>query len=132
MKTLFTAHALVSWVFGIALLVIPVPLLAAYTITLNPGGSILAQLLGGALLGLGVVSWFARNATPSEALRAIILGDAVISTLGCLVSIYGVLSTVSGALGWLNVVLYGLFAVAFGALATGKIASGKSPVSAHT
>jgi len=132
MKPLFTAHSLVSWVFGLALLVVPVPLLTAYGITLNPGGMIISQLLGGALIGLGVVSWFARRANPSDALRAIILGDVVLSVLGCVVSIYGVLSTVSNALGWVNVLLYGFFAVGFGALAAGKATSGKAPASAHS
>lgn len=132
MKTLFTTHAFISWAFGLALLLVPAALLAAYGITLNPGGTVIARLLGGAFVGLGVVAWFARGAAPSEALRAIILGIAVITTLGCLVSIHGVLSNASNALGWVTVVLYGFFAVGFGTLAGGKAPSGKAPVTAHT
>lgn len=127
MKTLFTAHAFVTWLFGLALLVIPGTMLAAYGITLDPGGTVIARLLGGAFIGLGTVAWFARGAAPSEALRAIILGISVIATLGCLVSIHGVLSGASNALGWVTVLLYGFFAVGFGALAAGK-----APVPAHT
>jgi hypothetical protein len=131
MKTLFTIHAFVSWLFGLALLVVPATLVAGYGITVDPGGTLLARLLGGALIGLGVAAWFARAAAPSEGLRAIILGDAVISILGCLVSIQGTLSGVSNVLGWVNVVIFGFFAVGFGTLAGAKVPSGKTPVPAH-
>jgi len=131
MKNLFTIHALVTCLFGLALLLVPATLLAAYGITPDPGGAVVARLLGGAFIGLGVVAWFARGAAPSDALRAFILGVTVVSTLGCIVSIHGVLSSASNAVGWLNVVLYGFFAVGFGALATGKAPSGRAPLTAH-
>jgi hypothetical protein len=131
MKTLFTVHAFVSWLFGLALLLVPAALVAGYGITVDPGGTLIARLLGGALVGLGVAAWFARGAAPSEALRALILCDAVVSVLGCLVSIQGVLSSVSNSLGWLNVVIFGFFAVGFGTLAAAKAPSGKAPVTAH-
>jgi hypothetical protein len=131
MKILFTAHAFVSWLFGLALLVTPVALLALYGITADPASVLLARLFGGALVGLGVAAWFARVAVPSEGLRALILGDAVISILGCLVCIQGTLSSTSNALGWLNVAIFGFFAVGFGMLAGAKVPSGKAPMTAH-
>jgi hypothetical protein len=127
MKTLFTFHAFVSWLFGLALLLVPVTFLGAYGITVDPGGAAIARLLGGAFIGLGVMAWLTRTVAPSEALRAIILGIAVVATLGTLVSIHGVLSGATNGLGWLTVVLYGFFAVGFGMLAAGK-----APVHAHT
>ncbi len=131
MKTLFTLHAFVSWLFGLALLLIPVALLAGYGITADVGGTLLARLLGGALFGLGVAAWFARGAAPSEALRALILGDAVVSIIGSLVSIHGVLSGGTGVLGWVNVILFGFFAVGFGSLAAAKVPGGKTHLPAH-
>ena len=127
MKTLFTFHAFVTWLFGLALLLVPVAFLGAYGINADPGGAAIARLLGGAFIGLGLMAWLARTAAPSEALRAIILGIAVVATLGTLVSIHGVLSGATNGLGWLTVVLYGVFAVGFGMLAGGKAA-----VHAHT
>ena len=131
MKTLFTIHAFVSWAFGLALLLIPAALLAGYGVTAVPSSILLARLLGGALVGLGVMAWLAHGAAPSEALRAVSLGDTVVSILGCLVSIHGVLSGASNALGWVNVVIFGFFAVGFGALITAKAPAGKTPIVAH-
>jgi len=127
MKILFTIHAFVSWAFALAFLLVPVALLGAFGITLNPGSTIVVRLLGGAFVGLGLMAWLSRHAAPSEGLRAIILGITATATLGCLVSLHGVLSGGSNALGWISVVLYGFFAVGFGTLATGK-----APVAAHT
>ncbi len=131
MKTLFTLHAFVSWLFGLALLLVPGAMGAAYGVGIDPGTTLLARLLGGTLFGLGVIAWFTRGAAPSEALRAVILGDAVLTVLGCLVSIHGVLSGATGALGWVNVILFGFFAVGFGSLAAAKVPGGKTHIPAH-
>lgn len=132
MKTLFTIHAFVSWAFGLALLLIPGALLGGYGVMAVPSNVLLARLLGGALLGLGVMAWLAHRAAPSEGLRAVIWGDAVISIVGCLVSIHGVLSGASNAAGWMNAVIFGVFAVGFGALVTTKATTGKTTIAAHT
>ncbi|HTP50025.1 MAG TPA: hypothetical protein VMK42_04950 [Anaeromyxobacteraceae bacterium] len=120
MKALFTIHAFVSWAFGLAFLLVPIALLKAYGITLNPGSTIVVRLLGGAFVGLGLMAWLSSHVAPAEGLRAIILGITVTAALGCLVSLHGVMSGGSNALGWVSVVLYGFFAVGFGTLATGK------------
>ena len=118
MKFIFSAHAVLSWMFGLILLFVPAAIAAAYGITLNPGTAVLARLIGATFVGLGVLAWLARAAAPSEALRAILLGYAVINTLGCLVSSDAVLSGAGNALGWTIVVLFGFFGVSFGTLAT--------------
>lgn len=131
MKTLFTIHAFVSCAFGLVLLVVPAALLAGYGVTAVPSSILLARLVGGALFGLGVMAWLAHRAAPSEALRAIILGDTVVATLGCVVSIHGVLSSATNGLGWVNVMIFGFFAVGFGMLATAKAPTAKAPIVAH-
>jgi hypothetical protein len=128
MKTpLFTMNALIDWAFGLAFLLIPVELLAAFGITLNPGSIVIVRLLGGAFIGVGVMAWLSRHAAPSEGLRAVTLGIAIICALGCLVSLHAVISGASNTLGWVSVVLYGFFATGFGVLV-----SGKAPIVAHT
>jgi hypothetical protein len=67
---------------------------------------------GGALLGIAVLNWIARNAEPSIARNGVFLGNTV--GFG-LVAIGGVLRQSSGALGigWVFVVINALFAIAF-------------------
>jgi hypothetical protein len=67
---------------------------------------------GGALLGIAVLNWIAREAEPSIARNGVFLGNTV--GFG-LVAIGGVLRQLSGALaiGWVFVLINALFAIAF-------------------
>ena len=78
-----------------------------------PGG-VLAELrqYGGALLGIAVLNWIARNAEPSKAKDGVFVGN----TVGfALVALGGVARQISGAfaIGWVFVAVNALLAVAF-------------------
>jgi hypothetical protein len=75
---------------------------------------------GGALLGIAVLNWVARNAEPSSARNGIALGNAV--GFG-LVALGGVIRQLSGAVavGWLFVFINLLFAISFLALGRMKM-----------
>ena len=76
--------------------------------------TIVAELrqYGGALLGIAVLNWVARNAEASTARNGVFLGNTV--GFG-LVAMGGVLRQLSGAItiGWLFVVINALFAITF-------------------
>lgn len=126
LSVLLTVNAGVSMAFGLALLLVPAELLAAYGVTLTPGTAVVARLFGSALVGYGVVGWLARKAAPSEALRAIVLGYFFGSTVGCVVALHGVLSGATNALGWSTLAIYGLFAVGFGVFHFRKVAEARA------
>ncbi|MGB8647599.1 MAG: hypothetical protein WCF84_20360 [Anaerolineae bacterium] len=67
---------------------------------------------GGALLGIAVLNWIARNAEASKAKDGVFYGNTV--GFG-LVALGGVLRQLSGAMavGWVFVVIHLLFAIAF-------------------
>jgi hypothetical protein len=109
----FTLNAVIAIAFGVAFVIVPSEVLAAYGVTLTPGTALVARLFGAALVGFGVISWFARSAAPSEAVRAIVLGFCIDSFVGCVVALQGQLAGTVNALGWSTVVLYGFFAVAY-------------------
>ena len=110
---LMTVSAVVAVIFGIAFVLASGSLMPLYGATLNPAGTIIAQLFGAALIGFAVVNWFARNAKEGEALRAIVLANLVSDTIGFIVALLGQLSGVVNALGWSTVVIYLLLALGF-------------------
>ncbi|MBI3361183.1 MAG: hypothetical protein HY023_08740 [Chloroflexi bacterium] len=114
LKTLFTINAVVAVVFGIAFAVAPVPLMSLYGGALTPAGTVVAQLFGAALVGFAVISWLARGAAYSDAVRAIVVGFVAGDVVGFVLSLLGQLSGAVNALGWSTVVLYLLLAVGFG------------------
>jgi hypothetical protein len=110
---LMTVSAVVAVIFGIAFVLASGSLMPLYGATLNPAGTIIAQLFGAALIGFAVVNWFARNAKGDEALRAIVLANLVSDTIGFIAALLGQLSGVTNALGWSTVVIYLLLALGY-------------------
>lgn len=110
---LMIVSAVVAVIFGIAFVLASGSLMALYGATLNPAGTVIAQLFGAALIGFAVVNWFARNAKEGEALRAIVLANLVSDTIGFIMALLGQLAGVVNALGWSTVVIYLLLALGF-------------------
>jgi hypothetical protein len=65
-KTLLTINSVLAVVAGIACVLVPAQLLASYGISLVPMGLVIYQFWGAALIGLGMLTWFARNIKESE------------------------------------------------------------------
>ncbi|NCC30488.1 MAG: hypothetical protein EOM24_00520 [Chloroflexia bacterium] len=114
LSNLMAVKSIVCFVFGIPMLLAPVPILIFFGITLDPGGSLIAQLLGAMVILLGTLLWLARNAAASDpALRAIVFAVVVGDTIGFVVLLLGQLAGVTNALGWINVAIWLFFAVSF-------------------
>ncbi len=114
LKTLFVYNAVITFPFGVGLVLWPAFILNLYGVELSPGGSFVAQLLGSALIFVALLCWFTRNSEDSEARRAIVLASFLESTLGCIIVLIAKLSGVINILGWLIVVLYFSIAMGYG------------------
>ncbi len=114
LSTLLTINTIVAGVFGLAFVLVPDTAMSLYGATLSPAGVLVARLFGAALLGYAVLSWFARNASESEARSAIVLAMFVGDALGFVVALLGQLSGVVNAVGWSTVAIYLLLALGFG------------------
>ena len=109
---LFSAAALYLGLVGLGFLLVP-GILVFGALGETPA-IIVAELrqYGGALLGIAVLNWVARNAEPSKARDGVFLGNTV--GFG-LVALGGLLRQLSGAvaIGWLFVLINVLFALTF-------------------
>lgn len=113
MKTL----AVVSAVFGLALLFWPNGLMAMYRAQpLNAPGVYNSMLYGGCLLALAVMNWAASDSSAAEA-RHVVLGTLVANSLGFFIAlIRQVIDQAVPPAAWLNVLLFLVFAILFGYL----------------
>ena len=109
---LFSTAALYLALVGLGFLLVP-GILVFGALGDTPA-IIVAELrqYGGALLGIAVLNWVARNAESSTARNGILFGNAV--GFG-LVTLGGILRQLSGAvaIGWMFVLINALFAVSF-------------------
>jgi hypothetical protein len=114
LSTVMVINAIVAFMFGIAFVVVPAPLVSLYGVTADPALKYLGQLFGAALLAIALVAWSARNAPDSDARSAIALGLFVGYAIGFIVALIGQLNNVVNALGWLNVVIYLVLTFGYG------------------
>jgi len=80
MKIFISIAAILAWLFGAMLLILPAEMYAPTGIAMTPMIATLAQAHGATLVGLGVVNWLARNAD-RQGLIAVLTGNLVVQVL---------------------------------------------------
>jgi hypothetical protein len=106
--------AILALIVGLAFAVSPAQLLSIYGITLDPDGEWIARCLGSAFLGVAVATWSARNAPQGDALRAVLLGDFVLSVTGLVIAILFSIRGSGNALIWSTTAIYVFLTAGFG------------------
>lgn len=114
LKSLFIANTIVSVPFGIGSVLAPHLFLSLFGATLGPAGALMMQHGGAWLIGIGLVTWFSRNAAESEAGRGIAQALLIAYAVALVVSVRGQLTGVLNVLGWMPVAIQVFFAAGFG------------------
>ena len=114
LNTLMVINAIVVAVFGIAFVLVPAQVAPLYGFTVDAPLKYVGQLFGASLVGFAILTWSARNATDSDARRAIVLALFVSNGVGFIVALIGQLAGVVNSLGWSTVAIYLLLALGFG------------------
>ena len=112
--TFMAIAAVLAFVFGLAFILVPAQLMSLYGVTLDAAGQWVGRYLGSAFIGIAVLTWLSRNATQGEALRAIVLGEFVLSVTGLVVAVLDRLYGTGNALVWSTVAIYLFLALGFG------------------
>ena len=113
-KTLFTINSILAILFGVAGLLAPAQLLASYNVSLKPMGLVIYQFWGAALIGLGMLTWFARSVRESALQRKFALALFITNGLSCVMAVRGQFAG-ANTFGWSTVALFFLLALGFGA-----------------
>jgi len=114
LKTLFILNAVVSIPFGIGSAVAPHLFLSLFGATLGPAGAYMMQYAGAWLIGIGLVTWFARDAGESGVGRSIALSLLIAYLVALVVSVVGQLRGVLNVLGWAPVLIQVFFVATLG------------------
>lgn len=118
LRTVALVTGVIAILYGLGFLVVPAPILAVLGVELPEEGLLVARFFGAHLIALGVVDVLARDsldatARPESARNAIVSGNVTASALSTLLALWGVVAGLSNELGWGNVVLAALIAVAW-------------------
>ena len=112
-KTLLTIFAVVAFVAGLTCVLVPAPMLSSYGVSLIPIGYVVFQFWGSTLMGLGMLSWFARNIEEPALQKKFALSFLMTIALGTVMAIRGQYAGAND-FGWSTVALFSLFTLGFG------------------
>jgi len=113
-RTMMILKAVVCLTLGVPILIAPVFVYSLFGASLNPGGVFAAREYGAALIGVLMITWFARDAVESNTRWAIALGLCVYDAIGLVVTLMALFAGVLGPLGWFAAAIYLFFAIGFG------------------
>lgn len=111
LKITFLVHLIVGLFFGLIYLL--VPKWWGDLISWPMPDPDLWRMVGAAVLAFTVSSWFAYRAELWERVKIVVQAEIVWTVLATLVLLLGLLFTGLPAIGWVNAVIMGGFAVAF-------------------
>jgi hypothetical protein len=110
-KILFVINAIVVAAFGLLLFIAPETGLTQFHMTARAQEVFMARAIGAALVSLGILLWFAKDA---DAVGQRNLGMAALagSVLALIVTIIGMATVVKG-LGWVAIVVEAVFGLGY-------------------
>ena len=112
-RTVATANAIASAVFGLAALLVPTALASLYGITFDDAAVYAARLLGGSYVGYAIASFLTRDTADPATRRAIAAANVFAWATGCVVSTFAQVQGLANGFGWATAALELIFAVAW-------------------
>src|SRR5882757_4407422 len=88
LKMFFTIIAVLALVHGIGFVLGPEQVAASYGMATSASTVLMARLFGAALLGLGLIFWFARDGS-TESVRGVLIATIVGNAVGLIVVVMG-------------------------------------------
>ncbi len=114
LRTLLMIGMVIAFLFALALLLGPTIILKFFGLPGTPAEALLGQLIGAGLIGVGIMSWFAKDYVDAQALTGTTLALFIAAAVAFVVSLLAVMAKVPrGGNAWIAVILFLVFAVGF-------------------
>jgi hypothetical protein len=107
-KLFLTIAAVLGILYGLAFVFIPSQIAPIYGVPIDPHTSLETQFFGSALIGLGVVFWFARDFRDWDAVKGVLIATVVGSIVGGGVNLLGTFQGLINGMAWSTTVIYAL------------------------
>ena len=114
LRRLFSINLVLALFFGLTCVLLPGPICAAYGLAANAAAIWTTRLLGGSLLGFATLMWFGWHSADAMTRRAVARALLVQDSVGLVASWLAQRGGEMTALGWSNILLYGLLVIGYG------------------
>ncbi len=114
LKQFLRLAGIVTLVLGLAIMLLPVPVLTFFANGKIPNDIHFVRFLGTALVGFGVLNWTASNLSDTKAVLPILYGNFVSLTLGVVIDLVGLVAgNLNMRSAWI-LLLHSVFGAGFG------------------
>lgn len=114
LKTFLLISAVLGMVLGLGFFFAPAKVMSTFGVSASEAHQHTARNFGSAVIGLAVISWFAKSVKDSIARRAIVLGLFIYFIFGSISIISFQLQGNVNSFGWIIIVLHVILALGFG------------------
>jgi hypothetical protein len=121
LKTFFSIISVLALVHGVGFVLLPEQVAASYGMATSAPMVLMGRLFGAALLGLGLIVWFARGGS-SESVRSVLIAIIISNAVGLVVVVMGTIAGTLNLMGWVATLIY-----LFGAAGSGYFVMARSP-----
>jgi hypothetical protein len=116
LRSVFLVNAIVSFLLALGFLLGPDALLKFFGLSAGTTEQLGAQLIGTALVAVGLLTWFAKDFSDPAAGNAVALSLFFSGLCGLVVTVLAMMSRVIRTNAWLVLAVFLLFIVAYGYL----------------
>jgi hypothetical protein len=111
-RTMFLINALFAVLLGLAFLVLPERILGQFGVDGYAATRLVSQFFGTAMLGLGLLLWFAKDVTEVNLQKGMGIALLVGAAAGMAISVVGTTSGILRASWWIAMVVYAVLGLA--------------------
>jgi len=115
LRSLLLIGMVIAFLFALALLLGPTIILKFFGLPGTAAEALLAQVIGAGLIGMGIISWFAKDLADAQALTGTVMALFIAAAIAFVVTLLAVLgkTVVRSGNAWIAVILFLVFAVGF-------------------
>jgi len=115
-RLMFLLNALMAVLLGLGFLVVPDKILGQLGVDGYAATKLISQFFGTAMLGLGLLLWFAKDVADINLQKGMGMALLVGALVGLLITVLGTTSGVLRANGWMALIVYATLGLAYGYL----------------
>jgi hypothetical protein len=112
-RTLFLLNSFFAFLLGAVFLVVPTLAIGQFGVDSYNSTRLMAQFFGAAMLALGLLLWFARDAASETTQRRMAIAMLVGALAGLFVTVLGAFTGTLRTNGWMAIVAYVLFGLGY-------------------
>jgi hypothetical protein len=112
-RILFLINAFIAVLLGLGFLILPDRILGQLGVDGYAATRLLSQFFGTAMLGLGLLLWFAKDVTESNLQKGMGIALLVGAAAGLTITVIGTASGILRANAWIAMVLYTILGLAY-------------------